>query len=281
MSRRVLREAMRLLDRRVPFALCTIVKTKGSVPGKVGARMIVCADGSFSGTVGGAGLEESVKKLAREALETGKTDVYHFDLAMQRPGALPSLCGGIVEVHIEPMLPRPHVLLLGGGHVAYEVAQLCPRLDFDFSVVDDRAEYAARERFPHARGLWVATPDEWFPSADLSVYSHALIMGYDQRLDTDAFYQCLTRFRGWIGVIASNSKVKEFRKRMAERGLAPEAADRVEWPVGVPIGAESPPEIAIAIVASIIKDFKAGQPAPRPADAAPGAPAPAAGPAEG
>lgn len=279
MSRRILREAVRLLGRRIPFALCTIVQTKGSVPGKLGSRMLVFEDGRFDGTVGGAGLEESVKKLAREALRTGKTGVHHFDLALQRPGALPSLCGGLVEVHIEPMLPRPHLLLLGGGHVAFEVAQLCPRLEFELSVVDDRAEYASRERFPEARGLWVATPNDWFAGADLAPYSHVLIMGYDQLLDTDAFYHCLTKFPGWIGVISSNSKVKEFTKRMVERGLPAEAVERVEWPVGLPIGAESPAEIAISIMASIVRDFKQGGAAAaaarQPADATEGTATPA------
>ncbi|MBI3268938.1 MAG: XdhC family protein [Planctomycetes bacterium] len=273
MSRQVLREAIGLLERRIPFALCTVVSAKGSVPGKAGARMLVFEDGAFQGTVGGAGLEEKVKTLAREALRTGKSDVHRFDLAMHRPGALSSLCGGIVEVHIEPMLPRPHVLLLGGGHVAYEVYLLCPRLEFEVSVLDDRPEYASRERFPQARGLWVAKPNDWFPTADLSPYSHALIMGYSHALDSDAVYHCLARFPGWIGVIASNAKVKEFKKRMVERGLPPAASDRVEWPVGLALGAETPAEIAIAIVGSLLKDFKLRGAAPQAAATATSAPA--------
>src|SRR5262245_18126100 len=117
MNRSLLEKSVELLDAGIPHAIATIASAKGSVPGKPGASMIVLGDGSCFGTVGGAGLEEKTKVLARTALEARKGGIHHFDLAYYKEGALDSLCGGSVDVYIEVMMPVPHVLICGGGHV--------------------------------------------------------------------------------------------------------------------------------------------------------------------
>src|SRR5258706_12469188 len=123
MSPGIQREILRLTETRIPFALCTVVEVKGSVPGKLGAQMIVRADGSQMGTVGGAGLEEKVKAAAREAMKTRKGGTQAYDLMRRKPGGLDSVCGGTVSVFVEPILPKPHALLCGGGHFAYHSPQ--------------------------------------------------------------------------------------------------------------------------------------------------------------
>lgn len=202
----VMRAAVELLERGEPFALATVASSRGSVPGKPGAKMIVLPDRRQIGTVGGAGLEEKVKTLAVECLAARKGGVFRFDLSYHRPGGLDSLCGGTVEIVIEPMRGRPHVLICGGGHVGLEVARLCDQLEYAYSVLDDRAEFAAADRFPSARGRFVASPDAFFPSADLSPYSHVLVLGYSHRVDTDVLEQTLRRFPGFVGVISSRAK---------------------------------------------------------------------------
>src|SRR5215213_5943805 len=157
-SRKVLRRAAELADAGQPFALCTVVSTRGRVPGKAGAKMIVERDGSFCGTVGGAGLEEKTKALGLQALRERASISHKFDLAYFRPGALDSLCGGSVEILVEYMGAVPHVLICGGGHVGLEVARMCDQLEYVHSVLDDRAEFASRERFPGARELHVGRP---------------------------------------------------------------------------------------------------------------------------
>ncbi len=129
-SRKVMRRAAELLDAGVSFALCTVVAARGSVPGKTGAKMIVLADGAQFGTVGGAGLEEKTKVLARRSIAERRTMTESFELMTGRPGALDSLCGGAVDILVEYMGAVPKVLIRGGGPVAREVARLCDQLEY-------------------------------------------------------------------------------------------------------------------------------------------------------
>jgi xanthine dehydrogenase accessory factor len=255
-SRKVLRRAAELADAGQPFALCTVITTRGSVPGKVGAKMIVERDGTPFGTVGGAGLEEKTKALAAESLKTKKSGHFKFDLAYFRPGALDSLCGGSVEILVEYMGAVPHVLICGGGHVGLEVARLLDQLEYVYSVLDDRPEYAGRARFATAHALFAARPEDYFPSADLSRFSHIIILGYSHRVDTDILLHCCQRFDGYVGVISSKLKRKEMFARVKERGVTDAELARVEAPLGVPIGAETPAEIAVSIVGGIIANHK-------------------------
>jgi xanthine dehydrogenase accessory factor len=255
-SRKVMRRAAELLDAGVSFALCTVVSARGSVPGKAGAKMIVLRDGSQFGTVGGAGLEERVKDLGRKCLEERQTLTHKYELAFNRPGALDSLCGGAVEVLVEYMGAAPHVLICGGGHVGLEVARLCEQLEYLHSVLDDRAEFAARERFPNARELHVSHPAQFFPDRDLSGYSHLILLGYSYKIDTEALHQAVVGFPGYIGLICSRLKRREMFAKLRERGVDELALARIEAPLGLAIGAETPAEIAVSILGSIIQHHK-------------------------
>lgn len=255
-SRKILRRAADLADAGRPFALCTVIATRGSVPGKVGAKMIVEADGTAFGTVGGAGLEEKTKALGQQCIADRKSLTHKFDLAYFRPGALDSLCGGTVEILVEYMGAVPHVLICGGGHVGLEVARLLEQLEYVHSVLDDRAEFVSRERFPGAHHLHQARPEDFFPSADLTPYSHVIILGYSHRIDTDILFHCCKRAPGFVGLICSKLKRKEMFARVKERGVTEAELARVEAPLGVTIGGETPAEIAVSIVGGIIAHHK-------------------------
>ena len=257
-SRRIMGKALELLDAGVAFALCTVASVKGSVPGKIGAKMIVLGDGTAFGTVGGAGLEEKTKALARKCLTEKRGGYFKFELAVYKEGGLDSLCGGTVEIFVEPMAARPHLLICGGGHVGLEVAKLCDQLEYVYSVLDDRAEYASAERFPNARHRFVARPEAFFPEANLVEYSHIVLLGYSYHIDTEILVHCVQRYTGWIGAIASRTKRKQMFKRLEALGIAAEALARVEAPVGIPIGSESPAECAVSILASVIRHHKLG-----------------------
>jgi len=258
MSRSVLEEALRLTDAGVEFALATVAEARGSVPGKAGAKMIVLADGRQFGTVGGAGLEEKTKALARKCLAEKKGGLFSFDLMYYKEGGLDSLCGGSVQIVVEIVPRQPHVLICGGGHVGLAVARALAPLEYAHSVLDDRPEFAARERFPEARRLYLAKPDEFFGREDLGPFTHLLILGYSHQIDTAILHEAVKRFPGYIGLICSRTKKREMFHRLKARGITDAELERIDAPVGIPIGAESPAEIAVSIVASVVRHHKKG-----------------------
>jgi len=259
MNPEILRLVVALLDRREPFAVATVVAARGSVPGKVGARMIVHPDGSQHGTVGGAGLEARVKKLALEAIGSRRSGTHRFDLTLKKPGGLDSVCGGSVEVFVEYMAPRPHLLIFGGGHVGLAVGRLCEQLDYAYSVADVRPEFTTEERFPGARARIALEEDQPLDKLDVSDYSHLIIIGHNHHMDGELVVAALASgFEGSVGVIGSKTKRHDFRKRCTDQGIGPEEFDRlVRCPIGLAIDAETPEEIAVAILAEIIRDYRA------------------------
>jgi len=254
MDRRTELEVVRLLEQRRPFVRACVVRAVGSVPGKLGATMVVRDDGTSVGTVGGAALEEEVKRLAALALERHRGDLVHFDLAAWKDGGLPSLCGGSVDVALEYVPPRPNLLLWGGGHVAEAVARLLPGLDYDHAVADDRPDYVSAERFPYAARREAVAPAELFERFPPAEFTHLLVLGYDAAKDTEVLYQATRSFPNTIGLIASAPKREHMYARLRERGVPREALERIRSPVGLPIGAQSPAEIAVSIVAEIVRD---------------------------
>jgi xanthine dehydrogenase accessory factor len=256
MNRRLAREIVRLMDLHVPFVRATVVKATGSVPGKVGAMMILRPDGTFLGTIGGAGLEEKVKEHARSALATRHGDLFHFDLQAWKPGGLPSLCGGSVDIAVEYVPARPNLLLWGGGHVAHAIADLLPALEYDYSVADDRPEWVTSERFPEADRREVVTAEEIWSVFDPAEFSHLYLLGYDAKKDLELLARSVDQFPGYIGLISSAPKRAHMFAELRRRGVAPAAIGRVHAPIGLAIGAESPAEIGVAVIAEIIRSLR-------------------------
>ena len=259
--RGLLREMLRLTERRQAFVVCTVVETDGSVPGKLGSTMVVKADGSTRGTVGGAGLEEKVKAAALDALRTGKGGLRHFDLAKWKPGGLNSICGGTVDVSVVVHRPLPHLLLFGGGHCGKALADIAPTLDWDVTVVDARPEYANKERFPDAVAAIAASPAAWVKGADLADYSHAYLLGHSWEIDVEILAALLSRFDGFVGAIGSAAKRHSIEAELRKRGVPDRHLARLVCPIGADVGAESPEEIAVAVAAEVVSTLKK---APRP-----------------
>lgn len=260
MNAEVLAAMVELERRGIRFAVATVVETVGSVPGKLGARLVLTADGRELGTVGGAGLEEKVKSLLRAALAGERVSgLHHFDLARQKPGGLDSVCGGSASIFIEIMKPRPHLVLFGGGHVALAVARLCDLLEYRYTVVDDRPDYATRERFPQAVDVITGHAGDFFRDRDLVPYTHVYVLGYSHHEDETSIAEALERFRGPIGLIGSRAKRTDLRSRLIARGVDGTDFDqRVRCPIGLEIGAETPAEIAVAIMGEVIRNHRGG-----------------------
>jgi len=255
MDRKLTREALRLMELHQPFVRATVVQSEGSVPGKVGATMIVRADRSTLGTVGGAALEEQVKAIAEETFERRVGRLAHFELKSWVKGGLPSLCGGSVDVAIEYVAARPNVLLWGGGHVAHALARIFPTLEYDYSIADDRPEFVRPERFPDADVREVTEPEHLFDRFAPAVYTHLFVLGYDAQKDIDVLHEALGKFPHAIGFIASRAKRAHAFAELRRRGADEGALQRIRAPVGIPIGAQTPEEIAISIVAEMIEGF--------------------------
>jgi xanthine dehydrogenase accessory factor len=281
MDRRHAREALRLLDARQPFVRATVVEAVGSVPGKVGASLIVRVDGSCFGTVGGAALEERVKELARAALASHRGGLHHFDLQAWTPGGLPSLCGGAVDIALEYVPSRPNLLLWGGGHVARALADLLPTLEYDYSVADDRADWVGEDRFPSADRREVVAPERLWDVFDPASFTHLFLLGYDAMKDLEVLAVSLEHFPNQIGLIASAAKREHMYAVLRGRGVGREALARIRSPVGLPIGSETPAEIAVSIVAEIVQErhpttlrtsSSDGRPAPSEQDVVPHSP---------
>jgi xanthine dehydrogenase accessory factor len=254
MDRQQTREALRLLESHQPFVRAAVVRATGSVPGKVGASMLVRMDGSTMGTVGGAALEEEVKVLAQEMFTSRTADFRHFDLQAWTPGGLPSLCGGSVDIALEYVAARPNLLLWGGGHVAHALASLLPTLEYDYSVADDRPEWVGAERFPTADRREVVAPERVWEVFDPGSFTHLFLLGYDALRDLEVLASSIERFPNAIGLIASSAKREHMYAKLRERGVSREALARVHSPVGIAIGAESPAEIAVSIVGEIVAE---------------------------
>jgi xanthine dehydrogenase accessory factor len=254
----ILSQIVALERRGVRLAVATVVEAVGSVPGKLGARLLLATTGEIAGTVGGAGLEEKVKGLLENVLQgRERPGLHRFELARQKPGALDSICGGSVTIFIELMTPRPHLILFGGGHVGLAVARLCDLLDYRHTVVDDRAEYANRERFPTAAETFVGHAADFFRGRDLAPYSHVYVLGYSHHEDESTLAAALHSFPGPIGLIGSRSKRTDLRSRLAAQGIAENDFDRkVQCPIGLDIHAETPAEIAVAILGEVIRHHR-------------------------
>ncbi len=263
MDRRLTHEALRLMEAHQPFVRATIVNAIGSVPGKLGASMLVRADGSSLGTVGGAELEERTKDACRRAFERRRGELLHFDLQAWKPGGLRSLCGGAVDVAIEYVSGRPNVLLWGGGHVSLAIAAILPDLEYDFSVADDRPDWVGADRFPTADRREVVAPAELWNVFDPAAFSHLYLLGYDAMKDLEVLAVSVERFPGPIGLMASASKREHMFHALRARGVSRATIARIRSPVGIDIGAESPSEIALSVVAELVREMHPTR-SPRP-----------------
>lgn len=251
----IMRKALEAIDRGESFALITVVKSEGSSPGKPGHKMIVYHDGRQEGTVGGSLVELRAREAALEMIARGEGGLLEFELDADKPEGLDAVCGGRMTLVVEVVDPGTHILLCGGGHVSLSVAHLCAELGFRHTIADGRPEWAGADRFPHAADLAIQAPHDFIREAGIDRYSHIIIFTHDHHLDREALLAVFRAgFSGYTGMIGSKRKWAQIRAGLAEQGVSEEELDRVHCPVGLDIGARTPAEIAVAIMAEIIKE---------------------------
>lgn len=250
----VFHRAAELIRLNRKFALLHLVQVRGSSPGKSGFKMLVTEDGERVGTIGGGDTELKMTAQAMEAMSEGRARRVEFELT-NRPGNLvKSLCGGTNEVFIEVFMPKPCLLLLGGGHVSRAVAKLCALLEYPYVVLDDRPEYSRREDFEGALDVVQSRGGEYLKRDVLPAFTHVIGLGYDAEFDLDALVPAVTRFGDGVryGAIGSRPKYAKMGEVATARGLSADQWARVKCPVGLSIGAQTPAEIAVAILAEVV-----------------------------
>lgn len=230
--------------------LCTVVRTAGSTPRKHATRMVVRTNGSLVGTIGGGRVERQIVERALSLLAKGRSAPservrYHLthELAM--------CCGGEMEILMEPIFPDPVVIVCGGGHVGKALVALLPALDFTPIVVEDLPELGSPERFPQALRIidsfdvrdWVGIP--------LDESTYVVVVTREHSTDQAILEQLLPKSLAYVGMIGSQRKVMTFRQRLQNKGFSDEQLARLHAPIGLPIGAETPAEIALAIAAEL------------------------------
>lgn len=233
-------------------ALCTIVDSKGSTPRHEGSKMLVFPDGHIQGTVGGGEIENRVIAEARDALDKRQTKVLHYSLVDPGKGD-PGICGGQVEVYVEPIIPKLTILVIGAGHVGRQVVHVAKYLDCRVLVSDDRAELCTEEFMPGADEFIICKMSEIPQKVKITPFTYVVVTTRGADVDIEGLPAILDSDAGYIGVIGSKkrwlhtkteiNKVKDYSKKFGE----------VYAPIGLELKAETPEEIAISIMAEILK----------------------------
>jgi xanthine dehydrogenase accessory factor len=252
MNREVFAAVADALDRGEPAALVTIVSTTGSTPQRVGAKMLVFADGRTVGTIGGGCYENDAFGKARHAITTRAPQLVHYELTDDFAQETGLICGGQMDVYIEPIEPSPELYVIGAGHVGFHLARVAHEVGFRVHVVDDREKFANAERFPTATEILVEDIPAWIARTNLPPYAYAVIVTRGHTNDLEALRALAPRELRYLGLIGSRAKVARIYAELEADHLPADVLRRVHAPIGLDIGAVTPQEIAVSIVAELI-----------------------------
>jgi xanthine dehydrogenase accessory factor len=252
MDQEVFAALAQALERGEDAALVTIVSARGSTPQRVGAKMLVFGDGRTVGTIGGGCYENDAFWKAREILTSRRPTMVHYDLNDDFAEESGLICGGQMDVFIEPIEPAPQLFIIGAGHVGFHLARLAHSVGFRIHVIDDREKFANVERFPGAEQVVVDDISSWLHKADLPANAYAVVVTRGHRNDLDAMRALAARDLRYVGLIGSRAKIKRIYDALLAEAMPAECLRRVHAPIGLDIGAVTPEEIAVSILAELI-----------------------------
>ncbi len=223
------------------MAMATLVQGQDAL----GARLLVLPDKSTRGSLGNAELEEQVIRDAERAIWSGAARTYSYTMTGQ---AGPQSC----EVFIEGFPPPPRLIIVGAGHIAIPLTIFAKTLNYRVVVVDARAAFATRERFPQADELIVEWPDTYLEQADLNPSTSVAVLTHDPKFDEPTLKVVLNHEVGYVGAIGSRKTGLERNERLLRQGLSSEQISRIHGPIGLDLGGKAPEEMALAIMAEIV-----------------------------
>jgi len=250
-----------LLSEGKPVVLCTLTRKEGSGPRDEGAKMLVEPDGAVYGTIGGGSMERQLIDEALKAISEGKPRKMNFAMGVEpKKGdiVVDSKCGGEVTIFLDVIKPNPRVIMIGSGHIAKPTAELAALTGFEVILIDD-AKSATKERFPnveiHTGNFKEALKEVKAYSSDYLVIVHG---------ETDYELQTLRRFLpdklAYMGLLGSKNKARKHMEQLVSEGYVNADFVRLSGPIGIDIGAETPEEIAVSIVAELIEARRTGWP---------------------
>jgi len=231
-----------------PAALVTITTISGSTPRRSGSRMLVYADGTTLGSIGGGNFEFQVIAEALAAIETGLPTRFSAHLTRD----LGMCCGGAMTAYIEPLESQLDLIIYGAGHVGTATAAIAHQAGFRVTVIDEREDFADPKRFDEAVEVRCADPLGQLKHLPWGNEAYHLVVTHSHQLDQDLVQEMLPMPLGWLGMIGSRTKVAKFFLRYRAAGMDASLFSKLSAPVGLDIGAETPQEIAVSIVAELV-----------------------------
>ena len=245
-------EIVRLRHLGQKAAIATIVQVHGSIPSYESAKMLVREDGSMMGTVGGGCVEAEVWNAAREVIETEKPRHLTFNLGQDAASDNGLICGGQLDIFVEPVIPPPHAFIFGAGHISKSLSKVAALAGFATTIIDNRDTFANRERFPEADEVFAEEYEDVFAKLPINELSYLIIVTRGHRDDLRVLRLAVATDARYIAMIGSKRKVINVVKELEQEGIARDRIERIHAPMGLDIGAISPEEIAIAVVAEMI-----------------------------
>jgi xanthine dehydrogenase accessory factor len=245
-------EIVRLRKLGQKCAVATIVQVNGSIPSFESAKILVREDGSFMGTVGGGCVEAEVWNAAREVIETEKPRHLSFSLGQDAAYDEGLICGGQLNIFVEPVIPQPRAFIFGGGHVSKGISKIATLAGFSTSIIDNREAFANAERFPEAEATYAEEYEDVFPKLPVNSSSYIIIVTRGHRDDMRVLRWAVSTPAKYIAMIGSKRKTISVVHELEKEGIPRESFDKVFAPMGLEIGAEMPEEIAISVVAEMI-----------------------------
>lgn len=248
----VFEAALRAEQTGEPAALVTVIATEGSTPQKAGAKMVVYPDGRLVGTIGGGCVEAEMARRARQVIDSRRPQVAEYDLTPDQAGEDGLVCGGRMQVFIEPIEGTPTLCLFGAGHVAQPLARMAREAGFRVEVADDRVKFANAERFPGAEKVLVDDFTSAAARMTLGPNTYVVVVTRGHGGDAEALAAVLARDVRFVGLLGSRPKLVHVVSMLEQRGLPREQLARVHCPLGIEIGAVTPEEIAVSVLAEMI-----------------------------
>src|SRR5690606_29864416 len=233
-------------------ALATIIRRIGSTPRKDNARMLIRRDGTTLGSVGGGCVEAEVWQKAKEVIESGHSTIVSYQMKDEDVRNEGLVCGGTIEIFIESIGPDPLVVIMGAGHLGQAIARVAQPAGFRVAVLDDRQNFANRERFPMAEQIVVADFESGLDQIQIAENAYILVVTRGHSHDQVATESALRTPARYVGLVGSRRKIQFIIRNLLEDGLPVETLDRLYAPIGLPIGSETPEEIAVSVVAELI-----------------------------